>query len=159
PLPFELVIVIDQGEELLTLVESAAARRARQAALDSLSHLAGAGMRCKLILGIRSDFYGPFISMLGAGPARSACRELALEPMSAEHLTDALVGPTGRDYLPFTAEVPFAKYGFSFEDGVAAQIVTESVAASCERQYSALPLLQAIAAFVYEERVRKQGIK
>src|SRR4029078_12037711 len=78
-LPFDLMIVVDQGEELLTLVRTAqqrerrakaipmladlsdSARRARE--IRMLADLSDSAARCKIILAMRSPSLGQFVSL------------------------------------------------------------------------------------------------
>lgn len=93
-LPFELVIAIDQGEELITEVHNPTEAARRAEALAMLMHLADAPARCKVVLAMRSEYLARLTSLLPAGPGRMAWREFYLDELSREHLIEALEGPT-----------------------------------------------------------------
>src|SRR5207253_9051167 len=56
-LPHELLIVIEQGEDLLTRGAGSEPQR-RQTALAMLANLASSSARCKVILTLRTEFFG-----------------------------------------------------------------------------------------------------
>src|SRR5262249_10959708 len=145
-LPFELVIAVDQGEELLTLVRTTQQQARRRKALDMLMQLSHSGARCKIIYTIRSQSLGQFVSLLPDGRAPAEWQSFALRPLTESELADALLWPTSREEIPYCSEVPFQKYGFAYEDGLASQLVAEAIEASETELQGPLPLLQAIGA-------------
>lgn len=89
----ELLIVVDQLEEVFTMVESEAERAH---ALDSLRAAAidPAG-RARVIATLRADFFDRPLSVRGFGTLLAARNE-AIAPMSPEELERAIVGPAER---------------------------------------------------------------
>jgi TIR domain len=116
-----VLVVIDQFEEIFTLCNDAAERKA---CIDNLVHAAAvAEGRVRVLLSMRADFY-----FKCAGHAELATR------MSANQF---LLGPLRGDALRAAIERPAALRGYVFEPGLVDTIL-EDVA----RQPGALPLLE-----------------
>jgi WD40 repeat protein len=159
-LPFELIIAVDQGEELLTLVESPKERERRHKALEMLAALAGGAARCKIIFTLRTQALGQLISLFPGAATPADWQSFYLKPFDEPELLDALVWPTSRDEILGSSEVPSHKYGFAFEDGLAPQIVSDAVEAAQAHQSSPLAVIHAIGALLYRKQVigKKQSI-
>jgi serine/threonine protein kinase/ABC-type glycerol-3-phosphate transport system substrate-binding protein len=89
----ELLIVLDQLEEVFTLIESDAERAhllasVRAAALDPDS-------RIRIVASLRADFYDAPLSVPGFGDLLAARTE-AITPMTPEELERAIVAPADR---------------------------------------------------------------
>jgi hypothetical protein len=85
-----LVLVVDQFEEVFTLCQDLAARTAF---IDAL--LAASRTRCRVVIGVRADFYGHCAAHPGLVDAlRDA--QLLLGPMSAEELRQAIMRPAAK---------------------------------------------------------------
>jgi WD40 repeat protein/DNA-binding SARP family transcriptional activator len=117
----ELLIVLDQLEELFTMVESDAERvhvleSLRVAASDPAS-------RVRVVATLRADFYDEPLSVRGFGDLLAARNE-AISPMSPEELERAIVGPAER-------------VGLDVEPGLVAAMVADVI-----DRPGALPLLQ-----------------
>lgn len=117
----ELVIVLDQLEEVFTLVQG---EGERAHVLASLWHAAvDPGTRVRIITTLRADFFDAPLSIRGFGDLLAARTE-ALTPMSPEELERAIVAPADRG-------------GFVVEPALVAAIIADVV-----DRPSALPLLQ-----------------
>jgi WD40 repeat protein/DNA-binding SARP family transcriptional activator len=117
----ELLVVLDQLEELFTMVESDAERvhvleSLRVAASDPAS-------RVRVVATLRADFYDQPLSVRGFGDLL-ASRNEAITPMSPEELERAIVGPA-------------EQVGLDVEPGLVAAIVADVI-----DRPGALPLLQ-----------------
>ena len=155
-LPFELVIAVDQGEELLTLVHTSQQQVRRRKALDMLMQLAGASARCKIVYTLGSQYLAELESLLPAGQVPADWRSFYLRPLSEGEMVDALAWPTNREEIPFCEEIPQHKYHFTFEEGAAQQIVAEAIEAADAAGHSPLPILQAVGALLYDKLVLTQ---
>jgi WD40 repeat protein len=155
-LPFELVLTIDQGEELLTLAESATERERRRLALEMLLAVGESAARCKVLLVLRTEYFGQLADVLPVRAGRALWQEYFLEELGASALSDAVLGPTSRDVLPYSDEAPYDKYRFSYEEGFAAQLVDDCVAEARAQQQGALLVLQAVCAMLYDMRVLRK---
>lgn len=159
-LPFELVLLVDQGEELLTLVRTTQEQARRKKALEMLAHLTKVAPRCKIVFTLRSQALGQFVSLLPNGRLSADWRSFCLRPLSKAEMVDALLWPTSGEAIPYSEEIPAQKYGFAFEDGLAQQIVEQAIDASATEQQGPLPTIQAVGALLYDIQVlqRKQNV-
>lgn len=127
----ELVIVIDQFEEVFTLVEHEADRTHF---LDLLQHAVTAPRsRVRLVITLRADFYDRPLQYPDFGELVRSRMETVL-PLNAGELEQAIVGPAQR-------------VGVRFEDGLVAAIVSD-----INYQPGALPLLQFALTELFEAR-------
>jgi WD40 repeat protein/serine/threonine protein kinase len=127
----ELVILIDQFEEVFTLVEDEATRAhfmamIRRAVTDPTS-------RVRIIITLRADYYDRPLQYTDFGELLRTRMETVL-PLSASGLERAIIAPAER-------------VGVSFESGLVAQIVSEM-----NQQIGALPLLQYALTELFERR-------
>jgi WD40 repeat protein/serine/threonine protein kinase len=136
----ELVIVIDQFEEVFTLVEH---ETDRTHFLELLQHAVTAPRsRVRLVITLRADFYDRPLQYPDFGELVRSRMETVL-PLNAGELEQAIVGPAQR-------------VGVRFEDGLVAAIVSD-----INYQPGALPLLQFALTELFEVRenrtLTKQG--
>ncbi|GEM_PF-1844745 len=155
-LPCELVIVIEQGEDLLDEIGGAAVQKRRQAALAMLAHLSSSSARCKVILALRTEFYGQLAEAFAAGKDRLAWREFFLAPLAAKVLVEALLLPTASAPPLYASAAPHQRYRISFAPGVVDKIVQDAVALAPERQVSAAALAQATCALLVARARQRQ---
>ncbi|MCC7206834.1 MAG: protein kinase [Anaerolineae bacterium] len=127
----ELVIVIDQFEEVFTLIQDEPAR----AHFLKLIHAAVTDprSRVRVIVTLRADFYDRPLHYPEFGELVRSHMETVL-PLSAEELEEAVVKPAQR-------------VGVTFEPGLAATIIADS-----NYQPGALPLLQYALTELFEQR-------
>jgi serine/threonine protein kinase len=126
----ELVLVIDQFEEVFSLVADASVRRMF---LKSLLRATSEGSRLRIILTLRADFFDqPLLHPEFAEALKAGL--VTVTPLSAEELEEAIVEP-GR------------QAGISFEPGLVGDIVTDVA-----DQPGALPLLQYALTELVEQR-------
>jgi WD40 repeat protein len=144
-LPFASILVIDQAEEVFTLARTPMDAENRRQTLEML-RLAGEAGDFKIILSLRTEYYGRFVDGLrqGVRPGRSV-REYLLTDFDQDRLADAILKPT---------EFP-KKYDFRYADGLAASLGREIVAYCRNKQDSVLPLAQVICTQLYEQIRRR----
>jgi ABC-type glycerol-3-phosphate transport system substrate-binding protein len=127
----ELLLVIDQFEEVFSLV---AEEDERAAFLDSLTAaVTDPGSRVRVVLTLRGDFYDRPLQYRGFGELVGA-RTYPVTPLSTEQLQRAVAGP---------AEA----VGARIEPGLLTEVVAEVAG-----RPGALPLLQYALTEVFEER-------
>ena len=143
PLPHELVILIEQGEEIFTQATRPVDRRRRRQALTMLANVAGAGSQCKVILSIRTEFLGRLVDEL---PVNAA---FLLRELTDEEIAEAIILPTSQEAISGSTEVPNQKYQFLFEEGVPQAIVKRAREGRAGRE-SVLSQVQASCAELYE---------
>lgn len=129
------LLIVDQGEELLTTVADPREREAFAALLrDALAVNAGP-RSLAIVLAVRDDFYGPLLSLpVLAGPALHHAHYLR---------------PFGRAGLQVVIERIAERHGYGWEAGLAA-----TVAAQAEDSGCALPMLHVVAAELWLRRDR-----
>jgi WD40 repeat protein len=127
----ELLLVIDQFEELFTLVEDEAERTKFLNSL--LTVVNDPASRLRLVLTLRADFYDRPLLYPGFGDLVRDHTEVVL-PLSSSELAQAINGPAERA-------------GLLLETGLASSIVGD-----VSKQPGALPLLQFALTELYERR-------
>jgi WD40 repeat protein len=127
----ELLLVIDQFEELFTLVED---ERTRSQFLDSLyAAVTEPDSRLRLVITLRADFYDRPLLYPGFGDLLRQRMETVL-PLSSEELEQAIAGPARR-------------VGATIETGLMPLIVSD-----VQEQPGSLPLLQYALTELYQRR-------
>ncbi|MFQ5923594.1 MAG: protein kinase, partial [Anaerolineales bacterium] len=127
----ELLIVIDQFEELFTLVE---AEEQRQHFLDLLeTAVKEPRSRVRVVVTLRADFYDRPLQYPGFGALVQRRTETVL-PLTAEELERAILRPA-------------TSVGVKFEEGLVASIAQE-----IHYQPGALPLMQFALTELFEKR-------
>jgi serine/threonine protein kinase len=131
PADSELLLVVDQFEELFTLV---ADDRLRVRFLEQLvAAVRSPASRMRIVLTLRADFYDRPLSYRGFGDLLAAHTE-ALTPLSVEELRCAISGPSER-------------LGITVDPSLVADMIADVVT-----QPGALPLLQYALTELYELR-------
>ncbi len=146
-LPFDLLIVIEQAEDLV-LQASKARRRRRQQALAMLSEVLRSAARCKIIMSTRTEFVGRLMNQLPEDSVR--WRDYFLGELNEEQMLAAIILPTLNEPVPYSNEIPRQKYGFTFEEDLPQRLVTDALKAARDKQRSPLPLLQVLCADLYQ---------
>jgi serine/threonine protein kinase/DNA-binding SARP family transcriptional activator/WD40 repeat protein len=131
--PSDLVLVVDQLEEVWTLVSDEAERERFVGLLARVIATGAANVRC--VFGIRADFFDRPLGEPELGPL-VARHIFTVTPMSAAELSEAVRAPANA-------------VGVGFEPGLDAEIV-----ADVANQTAVLPLLQFALAELYEKRRR-----
>ena len=106
--PETLVLIIDQGEEVLTLTNPRFHVPSRDAFFDFLSEFATAQFDMKILVSLRTEYLGRFVSQLRLGFKGSGIGDYYLNEMDEAQIKEALLHPTRPD----------SRYQFSIEDGV-----------------------------------------
>jgi WD40 repeat protein len=127
----ELVLVVDQFEEVFTLVEDEAARQHFLNLL--LTAVTDSRSRVRVVVTLRADYYDRPLHYPEFGEVLRSRMETVL-PLGAKALERAIAGPAER-------------VGVTFEPGLVAQIVAEM-----NYQAGALPLLQYALTELFERR-------
>ena len=126
-----VVLVVDQFEELWTLVDSDAVR---DRFAELLVRAAEPQDTLRVIVTLRADLYDRPLQHAGIGPVVSDAT-FAVTPMTSSELQDAIVAPAER-------------VGVRFEPGLVATMIGDVVS-----RPGALPLLQFTLAELYERRM------
>ncbi|TPQ32122.1 hypothetical protein C2U70_22640 [Bradyrhizobium guangdongense] len=104
-IPETLVLIIDQGEEVLTLTNPALDSPQRDLFFDFLSEFSLAQFAMKVLVSLRTEYLGRFVSHLPLGLTGSAIGDYYLSELDKGQIKEALLRPS-------------EQHGFSIEDGV-----------------------------------------
>lgn len=127
----ELVLLIDQFEELFTLVTS---EEIRSHFLRLLTNaIQTPSSRLRVIITLRADFYDRPLQYSGLSELMRDNTEIVL-PMSLPEMEEAIVEPA-------------ARYGIQFENGLVSRIISD-----VNQQPGALPLLQFALTELFNKR-------
>ena len=117
-LPYALVLVIDQAEEIFTLVKPEEAE-ARRPALDMLREAALTPGDFKVIMALRTEYYGRLVDGLRRGTKdMGGIREYLLTDFDVPDLVAAITRPTSTEPIRYASEIPDEKYRFLYEQGL-----------------------------------------
>ena len=153
PLPHALVLFIDQAEEFFTFSRSPEEIRDRDHALKMIQRVVDLKADVKLIITLRTEYYGRLLDHLRAGRRDfSGVRDELLRDFSLPSLIAAIERPTSPEPLEHGLCAPRAKYGFRFAEGVAAKIAEDGLSLRTEHQDSVLPLIQVICTQLYDRK-------
>jgi WD40 repeat protein len=145
-LPFEPVVLIEQGEEMFTLARQREDAENRAAGLEMLRRVVATPGLGKLLVSLRTEYFGRVVGPLGRGAVEGGLRSFFLLDLDEPAMLAAARQPTLAEPVPYSSEVPLQKYGFTFDEGVAEVIVREVRKAARSLQEPALTLLQAVCA-------------
>jgi len=114
-LPYTLVIVIDQVEEVLTLNAGDSDPPHRQAFFEFLRKLGTGGPTAKLVLSLRKDHSGEFIGLAQInGSLNADFRMFLLTDLGRDDVREAIERPTTKTPLPGFTVSPYSKYRFEY---------------------------------------------
>ena len=153
-LPHDLVILIEKGEDLITQARSEEDRARRKKTLHMLNRAAELAPRCKVILSVRTDFLG---RVLDDFPPSPFVRQFLLPELGKDQLLEILTLSTANEAIPFTDEVPFAKYRLGYSEELAQQLVDQVCQAAVKTRQSAVALLHVGCALL-ERRARIRNV-
>ena len=154
PLPHALVLVLDQAEGLFTLAKTPEEIAARDQALRLLQRVADVRADVKVIVSLRTEYYGRLLDHLRAGRRDlTGVRDDLLRDLSKPALIEAIARPTVETSLVEGQPAPRQRYGFTYADGVAAAIADGVLRLRTENQDSVLPLVQVICTRLYDREV------
>lgn len=145
-LPQKLVLVVDQAEEVLTLNETHDPEPQAPAFFAFLDAFSRAGIPLKIIVTLRTEFFGQFRAAVRPAPSAPVqLQDYLLEEPSREVLEKAMLRPTLPD--------AFTQYGFTFEKDLPNRIVSDLLRAAHRGDLIAgtLPALQVICESLYKK--------
>ena len=150
-LPHALVLVLDQAEELFTLAKTPEEIAARDQALRLLQRVADVRADVKVIVSLRTEYYGRLLDHLRAGRRDlTGVRDDLLRDFSKPALIEAIERPTLETPLVEGQPAPRQRYGFRYAPGVPETIANGLLKLRSENQDSVLPLMQVICTRLYE---------
>ena len=154
-LPHALVLVIDQAEEVFTLARTDEEVADRDQALRMLQRLVDVRADVKLIVSLRTEYYGRLLDYLRAGRRDlTGVRDDLLRDFSRDDLIEAITRPTRETPLAEGQPSPRERYGFRYADRVPEVIADGVLALRSENQDSVLPLVQVVCTQLYKRNCR-----
>jgi WD40 repeat protein len=108
-----------------------------------LLRVAGAAGHFKLIVSLRTEFFGRLGPPATGSPGWRSYLLGALDP---DTVAEAIELPTAREAVPYTDEIPYDKYGFAYEDGLPRTIARAAVDTGRDGRESTLPMVQVVCA-------------
>ena len=153
-LPETLVLVLDQAEEVFTLAD--AMRGPDPRALAMIASVAGGSGDYKLVVSLRTEYYGRMVVLCGSTrPIRAGFRDYLLSDLDESQILEAILRPALDTAIPHATEVPYQRYRFRYEAGVAEEIARGVLEAG--RRDGVLPLVQVICAQLYDRLPKPVG--
>ena len=154
--PFTLVLVIDQAEEMFTLANPDGSGLADRDRVQRMLSKVGEGRGdYKVILSLRTEFYGRLIGSLRHGPTgATGVRDYLLADLDRDALIAFVTRPTTDHAIDHAREVPRNRYGFRYAEGIPEALAAELLRAG--RKDGVLPLAQVICSQLWE-RVQARG--
>jgi WD40 repeat protein len=157
-LPHALVLVLDQAEELFTFAKEQAEIEGRDRFLKLLQAVLDVRSDVKVIVSLRTEYYGRLLDHLRAGrPDSTGIRDDLLRDLSRQDLIEAIEFPTKEAELVPGQPATRPEYGFKYAPGVAQKIADGVLKLRSEHQDSVLPLVQVICTRLYERRHAAPG--
>ena len=151
PLPFELVLAFEQGDDLVALPRTGDSQADRRAVSGRLLDVLGrTSARVKSVVTVRTEFFAQVQDVMHDASARQAWQDHYLPEVDDQTLSDILIAPTVAEPLPYSNQNPAAKYEFGFESGVANDVLSKIRKAARNSHVSRLSLLQAVGAGLFE---------
>ncbi len=160
-----LAVVFDQAEEVLTLtkIEQAPGVNAakRLAFFYLLEEICQLNLDLKIVISLRTEYYGQFCSFFSDAPAYritseasplSGIRDYYLQPIRKEKQIIGIIKRPTLDQPIGAMSAPRETYGFEYAPGVAETIARDLSRLSGDS--SILPVLQVVCRKLYEGYVR-----
>src|SRR5262249_34230128 len=143
--------ILDQAEEVFTLAKSDNEIDSRDHGLRILQRLVDLKADVKLIVSLRTEYYGRLLDHLRAGRRDlTGVRDHLLGDVSRPALLEAITRPTSEVPLVLGQPSPREKYGFVFAAKIPEQIVDGVLRIRRDHQDGVLPLVQVICTQLYE---------
>lgn len=153
--PHTLVLVVDQAEEVLTLNSGVKGQALRDQFFDFLAAFSRLKIDLKLVIAIRSEFYGRFRSQIQhrEWDPRRIC-EFMLEDLNELQSIQAINRPTS-DLPVDHFGIPYKQYKFRYASGLPEKIAKDLELAM--PQGGKLPILQLVCARLYRTKREEVG--
>jgi hypothetical protein len=148
-LPRTLVLVLDQAEEVLTLKPGGLGEKGRAELFDFLSLFSKLNIDLKLVIALRTEYYGRFIYRLRYNEIEGTnIRDYLLYDVNERELREAIEQPTlKKDVLGYGA--PWDQYHFHYEPALLDRIVQDLIHAPLEG--GLLPVMQIVCGRLYKK--------
>ena len=151
PLPFELVLAFEQGDDLVALPGDSDKSAERRAVAGRLLDVLGrTSARVKTIVTVRTEFFAQVQDVMRDASARQAWQDHFLPELDEQTLNDILIAPTVIEPLSYSNQNPAAKYAFGFEPGVVDDVLSKIRKVARSGHVSRLSLVQTVGAGLFD---------
>ncbi|MEK6279008.1 MAG: ATP-binding protein [Acidobacteriota bacterium] len=152
-----LVLIIDQAEEVMTLWPENSENEDKTSFFEFLYVFSSKQINVKLILSLRTEYYGKFMSGLHSYTYNmSGFRDYYLKPIADNELRDAIELPT-KDEPINGYGAPRDKYKFTYEEGLVDRIARDLNNSNIIG--SRLAVMQVICKRLYESSRAKASLQ
>ena len=157
-LPTTLVLVLDQAEEVITLFshEREEQRRDKRNFFDFLNDFNGSTVDIKLIIALRTEYYGRFFYEMQYGyTTQSDVKQYLLEDLTLQNLMAAIERPTLKKEVGVFS-IPYEQYQFEYQGNLTKKIAGDLFKA--KQRGGVLPLMQIVCRSLYEKAKENRGL-
>lgn len=141
-LPQTMVLIIDQGEEVITLKPNRDDDLPLRRFFQFIELFSETSYDLKLLIALRTEYYGRFVGKMPRSKATSLTAQYFLDELTKDQIVSAIERPTA-----------FKRYGFTFEKGLPEKIATDLL--SKKLTGGILPVMQIVCKTLYQN-VRSQ---
>jgi WD40 repeat protein len=145
-LPFELVLLVEQADELFSLLKPGAQGSDLDRNLTLLRTTLAGSARIKWVLSLRTEYVGRLLDGLAPFTDGRRLRTFLTRELTEEQLVEVILQPTSAEPLPSSDEVPLQKYSFQFEEGLAESLAADALKFGGNNQESSLVLVHVLCA-------------
>jgi hypothetical protein len=146
-LPKTLVLIIDQGEEVITLKPDRDDDAPLQNFFRFVELFSDTYYDLKLLVALRTEFYGRFLGRMPQSQAASSIVHYLLDDLTKEQIVSAIERPTSDEDVDGFG-VPFEHYRFKYEKGLPEKIATDLL--STKLAGGILPVMQIVCDTLYQ---------
>ncbi|MEK6407039.1 MAG: hypothetical protein AABN34_08765 [Acidobacteriota bacterium] len=147
-LPKTLVLIIDQGEEVITLKPNRSDDTPAQNFFRFVDLFSQTHYDLKLLIALRTEFYGRFVGKTPQAQANSPrVKHYLLDDLTKDQIVRAIERPTSTEPVEGFG-VPFEHYKFKYETGLPEKIADELL--STKLAGGILPVMQVVCDTLYQ---------
>jgi NTE family protein len=148
-LPATLVLMIDQGEEVLTANPGETGDKSRRVFFDFLRQFIQSKLDLKLVVALRTEYFGRFVSLSRQDFRGAGITEYFLAELNDDQVMEAIRLPTIERPVGKLGS-PRAFYRFTFEEGVIDRLLNE-----VGRTGGKLPALQIVCSRLHKQAISR----
>ena len=142
--PETLVLIIDQGEEVLTVDPGPDGERHRTRFFEFVAEFVRASFDLKLLIALRTEYFGRFVSRARRRFRGAGIGEYYLDTLTNEQVGEAIRRPTSTTPIGGLG-APRDQYRFTFDDGLIDATIAELGSAGTN-----LPAVQIVCTSLYD---------
>jgi NTE family protein len=142
--PETLVLIIDQGEEVLTVDLGPEGERCRDRFFEFVADFTRASFDLKLLIALRTEYFGRFVSRARRNFRGAGIGEYYLDTLTNDQVAEAIGRPTSTKPIGELG-APRDHYRFTFDDGLIDRIISELANPGTN-----LPAVQIVCTSLYD---------